>query len=282
APMTGYNLHLAVYSLSAPSGFDILDDAGNPMGVETVLDNAIYTDGGAFSSPPPAPSLVTGDDILQTGVPFTVTVIIPPNSRYIELSGDGYDLNFPVPPSNRATLAWARFTIPPNSGEGIAILMVDGVAIHEFALEDLTRTFEEPSSRLNADAHFVGVGRLVGFDVDVSLPDNNPFSVELIWRADAQANLAVSYTVFVQLLDENGRVVAQSDAQPDNWQRPTTSWVDGEYITDVHILNFNTEFVGTGKLIVGFYDATDNFRRVLTDTGMDFAELPIAITVVMP
>ncbi len=281
APLAHYQLHLAVYSLSAPSGFDILDGAGNPIGVETILADAIFTDGGAFSSPPLTPSLVAGDSIIQTGVPFTVTVIIPANSRFIQLSGAGYDLNFPVPPSNRITLAWARFTIPPNSGAGNATLLVDGMPIHEFEVEDIARIFDQPPSQFEANAHFVGVGRLVGYDVDVDLPNNDAFAVRLVWRADEQANPTLSYTVFVQLLDENGRVVAQSDAQPDNWQRPTTSWVDGEYITDVHILNFNSEFAGTGRLIVGFYDANDNFRRVLTDEGLDFAELGINITVRM-
>lgn len=284
APLTNYTLHLAVYSASAPSGFDILDDAGNPMGVETVLNGAIYTDGGAFASPPPAPSFVAGDVIVQTGVPFTVTVIVPAHSRSIQLTGedDAYHFDFPIPPSERITLAWAQFTIPPNRGDADAILSVDGVNIHRFAVEDLPRLFDKPTSRFEADAHFIGVGTLVGYDVMTNLPDANPFTVELVWRADAQANPAISYTVFVQLLDENGRVVAQSDAQPSNWRRPTTSWVAGEYITDGHVLHFNRDFVGVGRLIVGFYDATDNFRRILTDDGADFAELPMTVMVGSP
>jgi len=281
APLIDYNLHLAVYSPSYPSGFDIWDDAGNPMGVESRLDGAILTDGGAFSSPPTAPSLVSDEIVVQTGVPFTVTVVVPANSRYIQLGGDGYGYDFPIPPTNRTTLSWAQFTIPPNSGEGVANLLVDGIKIADFAVEDLARVFEQPSSPFTTDAHFMGVGRLVGFNASATIAQNEPFSVELIWRADEQAN-PIAYTVFVQLLDEDGRVVAQSDAQPDNWERPTTSWLEGEYITDVHILNFSTDYVGEGRLIVGFYDATDNFRRVLTDEGVDFAELPIEITVVMP
>jgi len=40
-----------------------------------------------------------------------------------------------------------------------------------------------------------------------------------------------------------------------------------------------TDFVGMARVIVGFYDANDNFRRVFTGDGADFAELPIDITV---
>lgn len=281
APLIDYNVHLAVYSSSHPSGFDILDDAGNPMGVETVLDGAIYTDGGAFSSPPTAPSLVSGDSIVRTGIPFTVTVVVPAGSHYIQLGGSGYEFDFPIPASDRTTLAWAQFTIPPNSGNDTANLLVDSVPVTDFGVEDFPRVYEQPSTPFTTDAYFVGVGYLVGFDTPSTIPQNEPFSVTLIWRADEQAT-PIAYTVFVQLLDENGRVVAQSDAQPDNWERPTTSWIEGEYIVDTHILNFNTDYVGEGRLIVGFYDATDNFRRVMADTGVDFAELPIEITVVMP
>jgi hypothetical protein len=282
APLINYNLHVAVYSPSHPSGFDILDEAGNPMGIETRLADAIYTEGCAFTSQPVAPSLVSDRITVQTGVPFVVTVVVPANSRYIQLGGDGYGYDFPIPTSDRATLAWAQFTIPPNSGAGVATLMVDGVQIADFAVEDLARVFTPPTTPFTDDVHFIGVGRLVGYDAPATIPPNETFAVQLVWRADAQANPITAYTVFVQLLDENGRVVAQSDAQPSNWERPTTSWIEGEYITDTHILNFNTDYVGAGRLIVGFYDATDNFRRVLTDEGVDFAELGMDVRVAMP
>lgn len=282
APLRHYRLHIAVYSSTYPAGFDILDGAGNPMGVETILVDAIYTDGGAFSSPPPAPSLVAGDAVVQTGVPFRVTVVVPANSRHIQLRGDTYHFITPIPPSDRTTLAWAQFIIPPNSGEGDALLLVDEVVIHKFAVEDVARIFTQPDTSFEANAHFIGVGRLVGYDVEAHLSNDQPFSVRLVWRADQQANPTISYTVFVQLLDETGRVVAQSDAQPNHWQRPTTSWIAREYIIDEHTLHFNRPFVGAGNLIVGFYDANDNFRRVMTEAGTDFAALPTPITVSSP
>jgi hypothetical protein len=281
APQTAYNLHLAVYSQSQPSGFDILDGAGNPMGVETRLDGAIFTDGGAFSSPPPAPSLVSDMPIVQTGMPFTTTIIIPANAdeTQITLIGDGYELVTLAPPTDKSVLAWAQFTIPANSESGIARLLVDALEIAQYTVENTPRVFTQPPATLTLDAHFIGVGALVGADIPATVTAGESFPVRLIWRADNQAS-PIAYTVFVQLLDADGRVLAQSDAQPVNWTRPTTSWVLGEFLDDTHTLTFGiTDFVGVGRIIVGFYDANDNFRRVLTGDGADFAELPIVITV---
>lgn len=281
APQTAYTLHLAVYSPSQPSGFDILDTAGNPMGVETRLDGAIFTDGGAFSSPPPAPSLVSDEIIVQTGMPFTATLIIPANNEetHIMLMGDGYELVSSAPPTDKPVLAWVQFTIPPNNEAGIARLLVDGVQIAQYTVENTPRLFTQPTATLTLDAHFIGVGALVGADVPATVTAGEAFPVRLIWRADSQAS-PIAYTVFVQLLDGNGQVLAQSDAQPVNWTRPTASWVLGEFLDDVHIVTFGvTDFVGMARVIVGFYDANDNFRRVFTGDGADFAELPIDITV---
>ncbi|MDX2078928.1 MAG: hypothetical protein SFZ02_21020 [bacterium] len=284
APMTNYALHLAVYSPAFPSGFDILDGAGNPMGVETRLEGAILTDGGAFTSPPPAPSLVSDDMTAQTGIPFTITLVIPANrdETHIQLIGDSYTLDSFAPPTDKPVLAWAQFIIPPNSGDGVAQVVVDGTEIAQYTITDTPRIFTQPSAEIALDTHFIGVGTLVGADVPQTVTAGQAFPIRLIWQADSQAS-PIAYTVFVQLLDENGRVLAQSDAQPVNWTRPTTSWIDGEYLDDVHTLNFGvSDFVGMGKIIVGFYDANDNFRRVMTIDGGDFAELPVQVNVVMP
>ncbi|HRF98099.1 MAG TPA: hypothetical protein PLZ51_22990, partial [Aggregatilineales bacterium] len=269
---TDYTLHVAVYSVSQPSGFDILDGAGNPMGVETHLEGAILTDGGAFSSPPPAPSLVSDDMTAQTGVPFTITIVIPANEdeTHIQLMGDGYTLDSFAPPTDKPILTWAQFIIPPNSGDGVARVVVDGAEIAQYTVTDTPRIFTQPPAEIALDAHFIGVGTLVGADAPQTVTAGQAFPIRLIWRADSQAS-PIAYTVFVQLLDENGRVLAQSDAQPVNWTRPTTSWIEGEYVEDVHTLNFGiSDFVGIGKIIVGFYDADDNFRRVEINNGGDF------------
>ncbi|HEV2066059.1 MAG TPA: hypothetical protein VGR08_04425, partial [Thermomicrobiales bacterium] len=59
------------------------------------------------------------------------------------------------------------------------------------------------------------------------LPSGQPLDLRLYWRAEEPAG--VSYTVFVQLLDQSGRLVAQHDGLPQHGVRPTTDWQPGEY-----------------------------------------------------
>jgi hypothetical protein len=81
--------------------------------------------------------------------------------------------------------------------------------------------------------------------------------------------------VFVQVIGEDGQVIAQSDQMPASNTRPTTGWLAGEYVTDVHRLNV-PEFAGTARLIVGLYDAnTPGFPRALTSEGADNVGVPI-------
>lgn len=281
ALLTDYDLYFGVYSPAYPSGFDLLDEAGNPMGVETRLSGAIHTRGANFDVSPDAPSLVSEIDTVQTGVPFVVTLIIPPNSEttHITLMGDNYLLDAFAPPTDRPALTWVQFIIPHNQDNTSAVLAVDGTQIATYPVEDVPRLFEQPSAQTPLDTHFIGVGMLVGADTPQTVISGEPFSIRLVWRGDDQL-APVAYTVFVQLLDDAGRVIAQSDAQPSDWQRPTTSWIAGEYIEDAHIVRFNVpDFIGEGRIIVGFYDANDNFWRVMTTDGRDHAELPITIRV---
>lgn len=62
--------------------------------------------------------------------------------------------------------------------------------------------------------------------------------------------------VFVQLLSAEGRLLAQSDSEPAQFARPTTTWVADEYIGDNHSLNFRVDeyvenYSGSAYFIVG-------------------------------
>src|SRR5690606_35451429 len=106
-----------------------------------------------------------------------------------------------------------------------------------------------------------------------------PFVVTLVWRAgDVPAE--ISYTVCVQLLDAQGRLIAQSNSIPAQGDRPTTGWRAQEYIIDVHPLRFNDLAApGEARLIAGMYDALTGQRLVIGPDGADFIELPGVIRV---
>lgn len=77
---------------------------------------------------------------------------------------------------------------------------------------------------------------LVGFDTSVELlHPGDTLTVTLIWRAEDTPSIS-SYHVFLHLLDQEGKLIGQSDGIPANWTRPTTGWLPGEYITDVRTL----------------------------------------------
>lgn len=68
--------------------------------------------------------------------------------------------------------------------------------------------------------------------------------------------LESSYTGFVHLLDQAGRIVAQDDHLPLHGQRPTTTWVSGEVIEDGYELRLPAELPpGDYWLEIGLYDA---------------------------
>ena len=106
----------------------------------------------------------------------------------------------------------------------------------------------------------------------------------LIWRADSSA-IPVSYTVFVQLLNSEGVVIAQSDAMPAQGERPTTNWREGEYIVDTHRLAYNgLAQPGAVQVIVGWYDASTN-QRLRHEDGTDalsLGEFEIAAATISP
>jgi hypothetical protein len=169
-------------------------------------------------------------------------------------------------------LDWRSLRVPPEAQSGTAILRVGGWAtLGRYRIDALPMITEAPAFNHPVHAEFPGVGELVGFtlsDAPFSLDD--PPRLKLVWQAGVQAP-AVSYTVFAQLIGEDGRVAAQDDSIPGS--RATTTWRAGEYVVDDHRLHFNDGAQpGTVRLIVGLYDAATGARVPLAD-GTDAVTL---------
>jgi uncharacterized membrane protein len=90
--------------------------------------------------------------------------------------------------------------------------------------------------------------------------------VEFLWRArEAPVEPLV---VVVQLLDQNGRVVAGLEEQPLRGRYPTQQWAAGELVRDRHTLTAPANLApGIYRLIVGVYRASDRVR-LLTPNGL--------------
>jgi len=88
--------------------------------------------------------------------------------------------------------------------------------------------------------------------------------VDLVWRADGYSGR--SYKVFVHLVSSEEHLLAQSDAIPAQWHRPTEAWMLGEYVEDGHRLKVTEpRVVSGGALRVGVYDKLDGSRLELDD-----------------
>ena len=77
------------------------------------------------------------------------------------------------------------------------------------------------------------------------------------------------YNVFVHLqADDSGRVWSQSDAGPANWLRPTTGWLAGEYVTDIHRLALPADLpAGMYTLWAGLYEPRSGARVPVSGPG---------------
>ncbi|GAB4457891.1 MAG: hypothetical protein Fur0044_51230 [Anaerolineae bacterium] len=82
------------------------------------------------------------------------------------------------------------------------------------------------------------------------------------------------YTVFLQLLNQQGEVVSSWDSQPFNGLYPTHLWSPGEIIADTFALPLPDTGLppGSYRLITGFYEV-ETGQRLPVDSGGDFAEL---------
>jgi len=127
-------------------------------------------------------------------------------------------------------------------------------------------TFTPPSPTHLLDANFGRKARLVGYDLMVSSPirPSSAITLTLYWRAEAL--MEIPYTVFVHLLDSEGRFCGQDDRPPGDGELPTTSWVPGEYLRDEHRFRICAEArPGSHVLEVGLYDLATGARLPLVD-----------------
>ncbi|MCA0457745.1 MAG: glycosyltransferase family 39 protein [Chloroflexi bacterium] len=184
-----------------------------------------------------------------------------------------------VPNRDSITLDWRRVQIPLDAGSGSASLQfADGTPLASITVESIPALYEAPPYDTAVNTVVPAIGTLVGYTVSGDMGDRSqPFTLDLIWQAELPT--AISYTVFVQLVADDGRVLAQSDSLPAGGSRPTTGWRGGEYLVDTHTVNFHADAsTATASLIVGLYDAATG-QRVPVSATTDTITLATGIAV---
>lgn len=109
---------------------------------------------------------------------------------------------------------------------------------------------------------------LLNIDIpDQQLQPGGQLPLRLNWQS--LAPVAEDYTVFLQVVDANDRIVGQVDSWPVQGTRPTSRWQPGETVADPYLIQLNQEMPpGTYRLLVGWYLLADGQRLpVLNDEG---------------
>ena len=135
----------------------------------------------------------------------------------------------------------------------------DGEALGEFALPQtftvaaIERTFSLPAMTEQLAVPLDGGIVLAGYHIEANeLAPGDTIELELVWQTLGE--IGTSYRVFVHLIDSSGQIISQSDVEPANWTRPTTSWLPEEYIQDRHTLSIPAEAVpGRYSIQAGMY-----------------------------
>ncbi|MBI4786228.1 MAG: DUF2723 domain-containing protein [Chloroflexi bacterium] len=108
--------------------------------------------------------------------------------------------------------------------------------------------------------------KLLGYELERDRPARG-VRVTLYWRALAPTE--TSYTVFVHLLDSRNQVIVSGDAVPGGGDLPTTGWIEGEYVTDIHSFTMPGDLAeGTYPIEIGLYDPVSG-ARLKTADGQD-------------
>ncbi len=104
-----------------------------------------------------------------------------------------------------------------------------------------------------------------------------PLQLVLYWRA--QSPVTERYTVFTQLFDPAGQLVAQQDNWPVEGLAPTDSWQPGAIVRDPYRLELpDNAPAGDYRLLVGLYDSGG--RQKLTPANgeqSDHLALPVVV-----
>ena len=126
------------------------------------------------------------------------------------------------------------------------------VELARLRIEAPPHVFEQPDVQVELDVRMGDVAKLVGYNLDGS-------TVTLFWQALGET--PVGYSAFVHLSDQTGHIFAQSDGVPAGAARPTTSWLEGEFIVDPHSLTLPPDLPpGDYLLYTGLYDPKTGVR----------------------
>ncbi|MBI5081981.1 MAG: hypothetical protein HZB17_11880 [Chloroflexi bacterium] len=137
--------------------------------------------------------------------------------------------------------------IPRDLAAGVYQVTVNDFVIGRVTVKEVERLMTAPTMTVISKKVISDQFELAGYD----LKDD---SMTLHWRAMREVD--TNYTTFIHVLDANGQIIAQNDAQPRNGSYPTSLWVKGEYVSDT--IKLNTTAGAT--IEIGWYEQESGVR----------------------
>jgi MFS family permease len=128
-----------------------------------------------------------------------------------------------------------------------------------------------PASATSVEADFMDKVTLLGYETHPA-PSSAALSLTLYWRA--RAPMTVDYTVFLHVVDEAGKVVAQGDAPPVAGHYPTHWWDPGEVVADKHTIPLPEDLrPGDYRVLIGVYSPATGERLPRAGASGDIVEI---------
>jgi hypothetical protein len=125
-----------------------------------------------------------------------------------------------------------------------------------------------PDNAIRLDADLGGQIRLLGAVAgETSVQPGETLTLTLYWQALGPVDR--DYTVFVHLLGQYDRVLAQRDAPPGLGARPTSQWATGQVVADPYLLALPEAAYAPDEAVweVGLYDAKTGQRLSIAGDG---------------
>ena len=125
----------------------------------------------------------------------------------------------------------------------------------------------EPSQMVQ-EGNLGDMARLVGYDLPLPLQVKAGATLPLVLTWECIGTFEADYTVFVHLVGDDRRPVAQTDSQPLGGAYATTRWHVGERLADPYQLEIPPDLpAGEYELLVGMYLLSSGERLPLLSAG---------------
>ena len=111
---------------------------------------------------------------------------------------------------------------------------------------------------------------LLALEIDGELKPGATIAIDADWFSDRPIDF--DYNIFIHVVDDTGKTIAQLDTQPQTGERPMTSWLSGEIISDSYELSIPSDASSDLHLRLGLYNWQTGERMDVN--GSDAVEWP--------